>query len=249
MVPAIRGRGLRLGPAPGVGVGVGVAVALGVAVGVGPGRLRLGDGWGAAGVGLVVVGVGAGVLQPARPAPSRPADATSTVRRATMASIVVARSNPGSAVGSASIVPSRGGGPVADLPGAPRLPPTPRAVRSLRWLLWPIAVVLSLAVVGQASFAAFDAKVSNSGNNFGVGSVNLADDDAGSALFTVSNLKPGSSGSRCITVTSTGTLPATVKLYTTDATTTKALASYISLTITQGTGGQASNMPPPHVLS
>ena len=121
------------------------------------------------------------------------------------------------------------------------MPPNPRAVRSLRWLLWPIAVVLSLAVVGQASFAAFDAKVSNSGNSFGVGSVNLADDDAGSSLFAVSNLKPGSSGSRCITVTSTGTLPATVKLYTTDATTTKALASYISLTITQGTGGSFSS--------
>jgi hypothetical protein len=116
------------------------------------------------------------------------------------------------------------------------LAPTARAARSVRWLLWPLAAVLTLAVVGQASYASFSAKVSNAGNSLSVGSVNLTDDDSGSALLSLTNLKPGSSGSRCIAVSSDGTLPSSVKLYATDVTSTKSLGSYVTLTITQGSG-------------
>jgi len=116
------------------------------------------------------------------------------------------------------------------------LPPTAHAARTLRWLLWPAAAVSTLALVGQASYASFSARTSNPGNSFSVGSVTLTDDDAGSALLSLTNLKPGSSGSRCIAVTSSGTVPSSVRLYATDVTTTKSLGSYISLTITQGTG-------------
>lgn len=116
------------------------------------------------------------------------------------------------------------------------MPPSPRAVRSLRWLLWPVAVAVTLAVVGQASYSAFSAKTANSGNSFSVGSVNLGDDDAGSALLSLTNLKPGASGSRCIAVTSTGSLPSAVKLYASDVATTRGLSSYLALTVTQGTG-------------
>jgi predicted ribosomally synthesized peptide with SipW-like signal peptide len=116
------------------------------------------------------------------------------------------------------------------------MPPTARADRTLRWLLWPAAAVATLALVGQASYASFSAKVSNAGNSFSVGSVTLTDDDAGSALLALTNLKPGSSGSRCIAVTSSGTVPSSVKLYATDVTTTKGLGTYITLGITQGTG-------------
>jgi hypothetical protein len=62
-------------------------------------------------------------------------------------------------------------------------------------------------------------------------------DDANTALFSASNLKPGSTGTKCIAVTSTGTLASAVKLYSTAAATTKALASYITVSINQGTGG------------
>jgi len=120
-------------------------------------------------------------------------------------------------------------------------PPSHRAVRRSRWLLWPFAALLSLVVVGQASYSAFSAKVVNSGNVLGVGTVVLNDDDSGSALFSLSNLRPGSSGSRCIAVTSSGSLPAAVKLYATDATTTKSLSTYVSWTVTQGTGGSYSS--------
>jgi hypothetical protein len=120
-------------------------------------------------------------------------------------------------------------------------PPSRRAVRRSQWLLWPLAALLTLGVVGQASYAAFSSRAANAGNSLAVGTVVLNDDDAGSALFALTNLKPGSSGSRCVAVTSTGTLPSAVKLYATDAVTTKNLATYVTWTVTQGTGGTYSS--------
>lgn len=116
------------------------------------------------------------------------------------------------------------------------MPPSPRTARRAAWLAWPVAGLTVLAVVGQASYSSFSARTSTSGNSFGAGSVALGDDDAGSALFSLANVKPGSSGSRCIAVTSTGSLPSSVKLYATDTVTTKGLGSYVTLTITQGSG-------------
>ena len=120
-------------------------------------------------------------------------------------------------------------------------PPSRRAVRRSRWLVWPLAALLTLGVVGQASYAAFSSRVVNTGNNLAAGTVLLNDDDSGSALFALTNLKPGASGSRCIAVTSTGTLPSAVKLYASDATTTKSLSTYVTWTVTQGTGGTYSS--------
>ncbi|WP_198410171.1 TasA family protein [Microlunatus flavus] len=114
-------------------------------------------------------------------------------------------------------------------------------MRRSRWLVWPVAALVTLGVVGQASYAAFSTKVSNTGNTLAAGTVTLSDDDSGSALLALSNLKPGSSGSRCIAVTSTGTLPSAVKLYATDVATTKSLSSYITWTVTQGSGGTYSS--------
>lgn len=101
----------------------------------------------------------------------------------------------------------------------------------------PAALLLSGLVVGQASYSAYSATTVNPTNNWTTGTVALADDDTNTAAFTAQNLKPGSTGTKCITVTSTGTLASQVKLYATTPTTTKNLASYINLTITQGTGG------------
>jgi predicted ribosomally synthesized peptide with SipW-like signal peptide len=123
----------------------------------------------------------------------------------------------------------------------PMKPPTRRAVRRSRWLVWPLAALVTLGVVGQASYAAFSAKVVSTGNSLGAGTVVLTDDDSGSALFSLTNLKPGASGSRCVAVTSTGTLPSAVRLYATDVATTKSLASYVTWTVTQGTGGSYSS--------
>ena len=101
----------------------------------------------------------------------------------------------------------------------------------------PVALSASGLVVAQSSYSAYSATTVNPTNNWSTGTVALADDDANTAAFTATNLKPGASGSRCIVVSSTGSLPASVRLYGTGATTTKALASDINLTVTQGSGG------------
>jgi hypothetical protein len=104
----------------------------------------------------------------------------------------------------------------------------------------PAALAASGLVVAQSSYSAYSATTVNPTNNWATGTVALSDDDNNTAAFSASNLKPGSTGSRCIVVSSTGTLPASVKLYGTGAATTNALASNIVLTITQGTGGSAA---------
>lgn len=112
-----------------------------------------------------------------------------------------------------------------------------RAGRIAHWLAVPVAILLSGATIGTASYAAFSATTSTPTNNWATGTVALSDDDSSSALFTASNLAPGSTGTRCIAVTSTGSLPSIVRLYGTGAATTNALSTYLTLTVTQGTGG------------
>lgn len=100
-----------------------------------------------------------------------------------------------------------------------------------------VGMVASGAIVWQASYSAFSATTSNPTNNWTAGTVALSDDDANSAMFTATGLKPGSTGAKCIAVTSTGSLASNVKLYGSNFATTNALASSLNLTITQGTGG------------
>jgi hypothetical protein len=101
----------------------------------------------------------------------------------------------------------------------------------------PIAAFLlvgALVVVG--SRAAFSATTDNASNSWTAGTVVLADDDTGSAMFNVTAMKPGASSVKCITVTYSGTLtPADIKLYGTVAGT--GLATYLTTTIEIGTGG------------
>jgi hypothetical protein len=115
--------------------------------------------------------------------------------------------------------------------------PTPRAARLAAWIAIPAALVASGIVVSQASYSAFSSTTVNPTSNWTAGSVALTDDDSNTALFTATNLKPGSTGTNCIAVTSTGTLASTVKLYGTAAATTNNLASNITLSVVQGTGG------------
>lgn len=114
---------------------------------------------------------------------------------------------------------------------------TPRAARLAAWIAIPAALVASGVVVSTASYSAFSATTVNPTSNWTAGSVALTDDDNNTALFTATNLKPGSTGANCITVTSTGSLPSTVKLYGTNAAATKGLDGQITLAVEQGTGG------------
>jgi predicted ribosomally synthesized peptide with SipW-like signal peptide len=88
-------------------------------------------------------------------------------------------------------------------------------------------------LAGIGTWSAFSATTENTGNAFDAGSVIISDDDAGSAMLSLSNAKPGDSDTSCIKVTYTGSLPATVRLYGTTAGT--GLDQYLDLTVTRGT--------------
>ncbi|GAB3300493.1 hypothetical protein EK0264_18955 [Epidermidibacterium keratini] len=111
--------------------------------------------------------------------------------------------------------------------------PSSRATRIAKWSTIPVALVISGVLVSQASHSAFSATTDNPSNNWSTGTVSLRDDDNGSAMFAVTNMKPGDTGSKCITVTSDGTLPSDVKLYTANASQTGGLDAHLNLTITK----------------
>jgi hypothetical protein len=99
----------------------------------------------------------------------------------------------------------------------------------------PVAVLLAGLLVWQGSNAAFTAQTATNNNNWNAGSVVLTN-DAGGAMFAVSNVTPGASGSKCIIVTSNSTVPGVVKTYV-SALTAGGLESNITVSIQQGTGG------------
>lgn len=89
-------------------------------------------------------------------------------------------------------------------------------------------------VAGVGTFSAFSSTTSNDANTFAAGSVVLTDNDSGSAMYQVSDAKPGDSATACITVTYSGTLTSNVRLYTTS--TIGSLGSHLNLKVTPGTG-------------
>lgn len=107
-----------------------------------------------------------------------------------------------------------------------------------------VAVVGALAgtsaLVWQASYSSFSSTTSNTGNTWSAGSV-ILNNDSSTAMFTATRLKPGSTGVKCIAVTSTGSLASAVKLYGTSYSATNGLGSALNLTVTQGTGATSSS--------
>jgi len=90
------------------------------------------------------------------------------------------------------------------------------------------------AIVAAGTLSAFSSSTANTGNNFDAGTVYVTDNDGGaSALYNVTNRKPGDSVTNCIKVTYGGTLGADVHLYTASA--INAVGNYIDLTIEKGT--------------
>lgn len=102
-------------------------------------------------------------------------------------------------------------------------------------------IFVSFLVVGS-SRAAFSGSTSNPGNDLSSGSVTLTDDDAGTALFTIAGMVPGTASSRCITVTYTGdvSLTSPVALYTTNQTASD-LDPYVFFVIETGSGATDRN--------
>ncbi|MEA2191985.1 MAG: hypothetical protein QOI73_2106 [Solirubrobacteraceae bacterium] len=100
-------------------------------------------------------------------------------------------------------------------------------------LLSTLVVGLLCGLTSLGVFGLFSATTQNAGNEISTGTVAISDNDAGSALYNITGAKPGDTVSRCIRTTYTGSLPASVRLYTTSA--PGDLAQYVDLTITKGT--------------
>jgi hypothetical protein len=102
-----------------------------------------------------------------------------------------------------------------------------------RVLLSLLAIGALGAVAAAGIFGAFNATTTNSDNQFSTGTVVLGDNDSGTAMYQVTNAKPGDSVTRCIKVTYNGSIQSAVRLYMPDS--VGPLAQYVNLTITPGT--------------
>jgi hypothetical protein len=117
-----------------------------------------------------------------------------------------------------------------------------RAVRATAPL---VGLLLAGVMVWQGSNAAFTASTSAPANAWNAGTVTLTSNTGaagafvttGNAVFSVSNIKPGSTGTACVTVRSTGSVPAAGRFYLQNVTGTiaPALAPQIKLTVDVGT--------------
>ena len=119
------------------------------------------------------------------------------------------------------------------------MPHRPRR-RARRWLLLPgaVALVLTTSLVWQSSYAGFGDSAAPFAASVRTGTLKLSNSISmiGTSV-SFDEVYPGESDSNCITVTSTGSLPADVRLYGTGKSVTKSLDKYIGLSWVTGTGG------------
>ena len=97
------------------------------------------------------------------------------------------------------------------------------------------AILLGLlaCIAGAGVFSAFSSQTDNPGNVITAGTVTLADNDGGSALYALTAAKPGEGQTSCIKVTYSGSLAATVRLMT--PSTIGELGPFVNLKIEPGT--------------
>ncbi len=112
-------------------------------------------------------------------------------------------------------------------------------MRTKEKLLLPLlAIGLLSRVLALGIFGVFSATTQNTGNEIVSGTVSFTNNSAGQAMYNITGAKPGQTLTRCIKATYTGSLAATVKLYTDS--TAGPLASYLNVTVTQGTDASTS---------
>jgi predicted ribosomally synthesized peptide with SipW-like signal peptide len=109
--------------------------------------------------------------------------------------------------------------------------------RASKALLALVGVGCVAAGAGTGTWSAFSSTTGGTGNTFAAGTVALSDNDAGSALLSLSSAMPGASSTGCVHVTYGGTLDSGVRLY---ASVTGDLAPYLTLTVTRGTDSAPS---------
>ena len=112
-----------------------------------------------------------------------------------------------------------------------------------RFALWAGGALLLVSLASAAmgwTWSLFTSTRDTGSNSFATGTVIIGDNDASAAILAISGGMPGDFDEGCITITYSGTLPATVKLYGTQtAASTPSLAQYLDLRITRGTFSSA----------
>lgn len=101
------------------------------------------------------------------------------------------------------------------------------------------ALVLSTLFVWQTAYARFTDATLPVAAGVSTATLVLTDNDAGTALFSATGLKPGAAGTRCIVVTSASPVPTVVRLYA-PRSSTSVLANALVLTVDEGTGGSSA---------
>jgi predicted ribosomally synthesized peptide with SipW-like signal peptide len=115
-------------------------------------------------------------------------------------------------------------------------------VTRLHRILGSVLVIGTIGlVVGAGTFAAFSSTTGNNGNGFAAGTVVIADNDAGSAMWNVTNRVPGNTVTTCIRVTYSGSLAADARLYSPSAVDT--VDQYLNLTVDKGSMPGATTFP------
>jgi hypothetical protein len=105
--------------------------------------------------------------------------------------------------------------------------------RTKKLLATALVVGLVGAGGGWATFSAFSNSTASSANRFAAGTVDLGSNGLGSAMYQVSDAKPGTTVTKCISVFYGGSLDADVRLYASSVAT---VGQYVNLTVTPGTG-------------
>lgn len=107
--------------------------------------------------------------------------------------------------------------------------------RSARVVVVVFAILTASVMVVSSSFAAFSATTVNSTNSIATGTIVLADNDSGTAMFNaLTGLAPGTNYDRCVRVDYSGTLnPVAVRMYMGSAP-TGTLGQYLTLQVDVG---------------
>lgn len=106
-----------------------------------------------------------------------------------------------------------------------------------------LGLLASALLVWRQTEATHSAAAGNPGNSWATGNVAVSDNDAGGALFNASGLQPGATGTRCITVSYSGTVNSTIRLYAASVSGSTALANDLHLTISTSPVASAVSDP------
>jgi predicted ribosomally synthesized peptide with SipW-like signal peptide len=110
---------------------------------------------------------------------------------------------------------------------------SPHSTLNIQLSLLLLVVLAAGVVVGAGSWAAFSDTTVNPSSNFTAGSVDIDDNDGGTAMLAIANGTPGSTDTGCIQVSYPGSLPANVRLY--GSTSGTGLDQYLDVVVTRGT--------------